>query len=71
MISLLKFYINHFQATLSHDIVSCFHDLSRKFGIALVHEEKRNGFLSKEAKIMLAAHDEVLNIFLYSECNCN
>ena len=51
------------QATLNHDIVTCYHDLSRQLGIALVHEERRNGFLSEEARVMLTAHDEV-NLFV-------
>ncbi|XP_076056058.1 GATOR complex protein Nprl3 isoform X2 [Oratosquilla oratoria] len=46
------------KATLSHDIVDCYHDLSHRLGIALRHEDQRSHFLSKETKIMLAAHDE-------------
>ncbi|KAK8743635.1 hypothetical protein OTU49_001177 [Cherax quadricarinatus] len=46
------------KATLNHDVVNCYHDLSMRLGLALRHEEYRCQFLSSEAKIMLAAHDE-------------
>ncbi|KAK7084489.1 Nitrogen permease regulator-like 3 [Halocaridina rubra] len=46
------------KATLNHDAVDCYHDLSTRLGLALRHEEYRCQFLSSEAKIMLAAHDE-------------
>ncbi|KAG0728718.1 GATOR complex protein NPRL3 [Chionoecetes opilio] len=47
------------KATTNHDVVNCYHDLSKRLGIALRHEEYRCQFLSTQAKIMLAAHDEV------------
>ncbi|CAL4132605.1 unnamed protein product [Meganyctiphanes norvegica] len=47
------------KAHLNHDIVSCYHDLSMRLGLALRHEEYRCNFLSTQAKIMLQAHDEV------------
>ncbi|XP_027228849.1 GATOR1 complex protein NPRL3 [Penaeus vannamei] len=46
------------KATLNHDVVNCYHDLSMRLGLALRHEEYRCQFLSSEARIMLAAHDE-------------
>ncbi|XP_068218256.1 GATOR1 complex protein NPRL3 isoform X1 [Palaemon carinicauda] len=46
------------KATLDHDAVDCYHDLSMRLGLALRHEEYRCQFLSLEAKIMVAAHDE-------------
>lgn len=50
------------KATINHDVVSCYHDLSKRLGIALRHEEYRCQFLSTEAKIMLAAHDEATQL---------
>ncbi|XP_071551151.1 GATOR1 complex protein NPRL3 isoform X2 [Panulirus ornatus] len=46
------------KATLNHDVVNCYHDLSMRLGLALRHEEYRCQFLSSETKIMLSAHDE-------------
>lgn len=52
-------------------MVSCYHDLSKRLGIALRHEEYRCQFLSTEAKIMLAAHDEVVLLHYYhAKCAC-
>uniref|UniRef100_T1JKU7 GATOR complex protein NPRL3 n=1 Tax=Strigamia maritima TaxID=126957 RepID=T1JKU7_STRMM len=46
-------------ANASYSVVRCYHDLSYRLGVCLRHEERRCGHLSKETKIMLAAHDEV------------
>lgn len=48
------------QAVASHSIVKCYYDLSRRFGVALRHEEKRCGYVTQEMKKMIAAHDEVV-----------
>ncbi len=45
-------------ATASHSIVKCYYDLSRRLGVALRHEEKRCGYVTQEAKIMVTANDE-------------
>lgn len=45
-------------ATASHSIVKCYYDLSKRLGVALRHEEKRCGYVTQEAKIMVTAHDE-------------
>ncbi|MPC18684.1 Nitrogen permease regulator 3-like protein [Portunus trituberculatus] len=50
------------KATINHDVVNCYHDLSKRLGIALRHEEYRCQFLSSQAKIMLAAHDEATQL---------
>lgn len=50
------------KATINHDVVNCYHDLSKRLGIALRHEEYRCQFLSSQAKIMLAAHDEAIQL---------
>ncbi|XP_017892056.1 GATOR complex protein NPRL3 [Ceratina calcarata] len=47
------------QAQASHSVVECYHDLSRRLGIASRHEERRCGFLTEEIKIMVSTHDEV------------
>ncbi|XP_076165242.1 GATOR complex protein Nprl3 [Ptiloglossa arizonensis] len=47
------------QAQASHSIVKCYYDLSKRLGIALRHEEKRCGFVTKEIRIMVSTHDEV------------
>nr|CAD7198789.1 unnamed protein product [Timema douglasi] len=47
------------RATASHSIVKCYYDLSKRLGVSLRHEEKRCGYLSKETKKMVTAHDEV------------
>lgn len=46
------------RASASHSVVNCYHDLSQRLGAALRHEEQRGSYLSNEAKIMLAVHDE-------------
>lgn len=38
--------------------VNCYHDLSKRMGILLEHEENRCGYISKELQIMMATHDE-------------
>ncbi|XP_050441964.1 GATOR complex protein NPRL3 [Adelges cooleyi] len=40
-------------------IAHCYYDLSKMFGIALGHEEKRCSYLSKQIKSMLAIHDSM------------
>lgn len=38
--------------------VKCYHDLSRRIGIALKHEEKRCRYISEEIMHMMLAHDD-------------
>ncbi|XP_037082831.1 GATOR complex protein NPRL3-like isoform X1 [Pollicipes pollicipes] len=45
-------------AKANHSVVNCYHDLSRRVGIAVYHEEKRCRYITKQAKIMLAVHDD-------------
>uniref|UniRef100_A0A7N8XTR1 GATOR complex protein NPRL3 n=1 Tax=Mastacembelus armatus TaxID=205130 RepID=A0A7N8XTR1_9TELE len=40
-------------------VISCMHNLSRRIAIALQHEERRCQYLTREAKLMLAAQDEI------------
>ena len=47
------------RASADYSIVKSFHDLSKRFGIAIRHEEKRCGYFCNEMKLMLAAHDNV------------
>lgn len=39
-------------------IVKCYHDLSKRMGIALKHEEQRCGYVSEQTQIMMTAHDD-------------
>lgn len=39
-------------------LVTCYHDLSRRIGIALRYEEKRCGYVSEQTQTMTAAHDD-------------
>lgn len=45
------------QALASHSVVKCYHDLSKRIGIALKHEERRCGFVSEQIQTMTMAHD--------------
>ena len=49
------------RANAGHDVVNCYHDLSKRITIGLCFEEKRCGFLSAEAKQMIHTHDEITN----------
>lgn len=46
------------RASASYDIVDCYHDLSKRLAIGLSFEERRDSYLSKEIKIILAALEE-------------
>ncbi|GAB6027325.1 hypothetical protein CHUAL_001607 [Chamberlinius hualienensis] len=46
------------RAYASPSVVNCYHDFSRRLSAALRHEERRCFYLTKQAKIMLANHDE-------------
>jgi hypothetical protein len=46
------------RASASYDIVDCYHDLSKRLAIGLGFEERRDSYLSKEIKIILAALEE-------------
>ncbi|KAF7271183.1 GATOR complex protein Nprl3 isoform X2 [Rhynchophorus ferrugineus] len=45
-------------ALASHSVVKCYHDLSKRIGIILRHEEKRCGYISEQTQTMMAAHDD-------------
>lgn len=47
------------KASADYSIVKSYHDLSKRIGVAIRHEEKRCGYFSNEMKLMLAAHDSV------------
>ncbi|XP_070581227.1 GATOR1 complex protein NPRL3-like [Ptychodera flava] len=47
------------QGDVFQSVVHCYHDLSKRLALALRHEERRCGYLSNQARIMLAVHDEV------------
>ncbi|KAI4461752.1 cgthba protein [Holotrichia oblita] len=46
------------QAVASHSVVKCYHDLSKRMGIVLKHEEQRCGFISEQTLTMTTAHDD-------------
>ncbi|CAD7081364.1 unnamed protein product [Hermetia illucens] len=46
-------------AQASYSIVTCYYELSKKLGYALVHEENRVGYLSEEMNLMVKTHDEI------------
>nr|XP_022913151.1 GATOR complex protein NPRL3 isoform X1 [Onthophagus taurus] len=46
------------QAVASHSVVKCYHDLSKRIGIILKHEEQRCSFISDQMQLMMAAHDD-------------
>ncbi|XP_033631245.1 GATOR complex protein NPRL3-like [Asterias rubens] len=46
-------------ASADPSVVGCYHDLSKRLVVALKHEERRCGYLSHQAVIMMSAHDEV------------
>ncbi|XP_072167611.1 GATOR1 complex protein NPRL3-like [Diadema setosum] len=47
------------QASADWSLVHCYQDLSKRLALALKHEEKRCGYLSHQALIMVRAEDEV------------
>ena len=46
-------------AAASFEIRNCIHQLALSFAAALAHEERRCGFLTQQAKMMIAVYDEV------------
>lgn len=46
------------RASANHSIVRCYHDLSKRLAVALIHEENKSGYFTHEVKIMVTAHDE-------------
>lgn len=42
----------------SHFSVKCYHDLSKRMGIALKHEEQRCGYISEQTQSMMTLHDD-------------
>ncbi|XP_050094205.1 GATOR complex protein NPRL3 [Anopheles aquasalis] len=45
-------------ASASYSVVRCYYELSKRIGMALIYEERRDGYFSREIKIMLAVIDE-------------
>ncbi|KAK9890870.1 hypothetical protein WA026_012214 [Henosepilachna vigintioctopunctata] len=45
-------------AVASPSVVQCYHEVSKKMGIALRFEEKRCGYASEQTQLMTASHDE-------------
>ena len=51
-----------FQSSVTSSIINCYHDLIKQLTVAIQYEEKRRLYLSQEAKIMLAVHDEIASL---------
>ncbi|CAO1402186.1 unnamed protein product [Diamesa serratosioi] len=49
------------QAQCSYSIVRCYYELSKRLGLALLYEETRANYLTKEMKSMLKIHDDAIN----------
>lgn len=47
------------QASASHAVVNCYHEVSRRLAAALWHEERRVAYLSREAKIMTSTQEDM------------
>ncbi|XP_053680973.1 GATOR complex protein NPRL3 [Anopheles nili] len=45
-------------AQASHSVVKCYYELSKRIGIALIYEERRDSYFSREIKTMVAIMDE-------------
>lgn len=52
-------YLINFQANVTSSVIQCYTDLVKQITVAIHHEEERCQYLSSQAKIMLAVHDEV------------
>jgi len=50
------------KAVAKYSVVQSYHELSQRIGLAIRHEEKRVGYLSKQTKILISAMDEVVNL---------
>ncbi|KAF5303153.1 hypothetical protein FQR65_LT08316 [Abscondita terminalis] len=46
------------QALASHSVVKCYHDLSKRLGIVLRHEEHRCAYISDQTLSMVSIHDD-------------
>lgn len=47
------------KALAPYSVVECYHELSQRLGLAVMHEEKRVGYLSSQTKCLISAQDEV------------
>ncbi|XP_030569746.1 GATOR complex protein NPRL3 [Drosophila novamexicana] len=45
-------------AQASYSIVKCYHELSKRLGLALKFEEQRSGYLTEQTALMARTHDE-------------
>ncbi|XP_076309210.1 GATOR complex protein Nprl3 [Tachypleus tridentatus] len=50
------------RANASHAVVNCYHKFSQRIAIALQHEERRCGYVTSQAKMMVLTHDEVATL---------
>jgi len=50
------------KAVAKYSVVQSYHELSQRIGLAIRHEEKRVGYLSKQTKYLISAMDEVINL---------
>lgn len=57
--SMLVHVVFALRASADYSIVKSYHDLSKRIGIAIRHEENRCGYFCNEMKLMMAALDNV------------
>lgn len=50
------------KANATHSIVNCYHDLSHRLSIAILHEEQRCDYLTRQVKYMQCADDEIATL---------
>lgn len=50
------------KASACVSVIRCYHEFSKRIAIALRHEQKRCGYLSNQARIMLAVQDEIATL---------
>lgn len=46
------------RANLPESVIACYQELAQQLSVAISHEEERIEYLTREAKVMLAAYDE-------------
>jgi len=50
------------KAMAKYSVVQSYHELSQRIGLAIRHEEKRVGYLSRQTKYLISAMDEVTTL---------
>ena len=45
-----------------YHVVECYHELSQRIALALIHEERRVGFVTQQTKSLISAQDEIAHL---------